>query len=85
MGKEYVYSGSVHPGVEWTGPITKLKERINKDLGTDFNQCLLNNYRTGNDYISNHSDNERELSNGTVAGISLGAERILVMSKKIGK
>lgn len=72
MGKEYAYSGSIHPATEYTDIIAELQKKINKDLGTDFNQCLLNNYRDGNNYISNHSDNEKELSNGTVAGISLG-------------
>lgn len=58
--------------------------KINGELNTDFNECLINRYRTGEDYIGFHSDNEKELSNGIVAGISLGQERTMVLKRKDG-
>ena len=82
LGRDYTYSGATQKSSPITDKIELLMDRVNKDLSTNFNQCLVNRYRNGSDYISNHSDNESALSNGIVAGISLGEVRTMVMKNK---
>ena len=48
---------------------------INKKFNSDFNGILINKYKDGNDYISDHSDNEKEISDKGVISISYGAVR----------
>jgi alkylated DNA repair dioxygenase AlkB len=83
MGAEYSYSGSVHPQSPWHPAVKELMERINREFGTDFNGCLLNYYRDGNDYIGPHSDDEKTLAaNSSVFAVSLGACRTMKFAKK---
>jgi alkylated DNA repair dioxygenase AlkB len=83
MGAEYRYSGAVHPKSDWTQPIEDIMKRVNDTFGTNFNACLLNKYDDGNQHISAHSDDERQLApGGKVLGISLGAERTLELRHK---
>ena len=83
LGRSYQFSGNIHPKSEWTDLTKALRDCINNDLKTAFNQCLMNKYRNGNDSIGAHSDEIKYLSgNGIVAGISLGATRTLILSEK---
>ena len=55
----------------------ELHEKCSKDLsffllGVEFDYCLVNLYRDGNDYINFHADNEAK---DVIASISLGATR----------
>ena len=85
MGTKHCYSKSMHPQAPWTEEVLKVQEKINKDMNTKFNSCLLNRYRNGNEYIASHSDDKDHLSrNGIVAGISVGQERIIVLTEKKG-
>jgi alkylated DNA repair dioxygenase AlkB len=75
--KGYRYSGQLMPSVpfgnmEWLKEIMNL---VNTTLSTSFNGILINRYTDGADSIGPHSDDERGLSNGIVAAISLGGER----------
>lgn len=59
----YKYSGQISKSKRlferpW---IWMLMDSINKDLGTNFNGVLINEYVSGNNYISPHSDDERSL------------------------
>lgn len=57
--------------------ILSLLEKVNTELGTNFNGILVNLYLDGTKNIGAHSDSEVGLDKkkGTVAGISYGAER----------
>lgn len=82
LGKDYAYTGSIQRAVPFDELSQGLMDRVNKCLSTNFNSALVNYYRDGNDYISSHSDNTKSLSNGIVAGISLGTDRTMVMTNK---
>ncbi|UJR08399.1 hypothetical protein I4U23_012669 [Adineta vaga] len=56
----------------WTAPMRKLKAQLEKQLGIEFDYCLVNLYRDGNDYINFHADNEAK---DIIASMTLGATR----------
>jgi alkylated DNA repair dioxygenase AlkB len=74
--RKYSYSGiemSPHP---WTDVLLGMKNRIENEFSVKFNSVLLNYYRTGNDSVAWHSDDEPELGvNPTIGSVSLGAMR----------
>jgi alkylated DNA repair dioxygenase AlkB len=75
-GKRYSYSGITVNPLKWTSVLIKIKSKIDLISGVTFNSVLLNYYRTGQDSISWHSDDEPELGEKPIIGsISLGAER----------
>jgi alkylated DNA repair dioxygenase AlkB len=47
-------------------------------VGVEFDYCLVNLYRNGQDYINFHADNETK---DTIASITLGATRRHVFSR----
>lgn len=73
---QYSYSNSVKNAIKWTPNLIDLKEFIELKTGEKFNSCLLNLYHNGNEGMSWHSDNEKELGEQPViASLSLGATR----------
>lgn len=79
----YKYSQQIAKSQPLTSWMKDLLIKVNDDLGTSFNGILVNRYEDGSEYIGPHSDDERSLSNGTVAAISLGSSRTFrVRSKK---
>jgi alkylated DNA repair dioxygenase AlkB len=48
------------------------RENFNPFSGVEFDYCLVNLYRDGNDYINFHADNEAK---DIIASITLGATR----------
>lgn len=76
-GFNYSYSGINCNPEQWTHELLYLKNEIEKFLpGQNFNSVLLNMYRDGNDKVSWHADDEKELGiNPTIASLSLGATR----------
>ncbi len=75
ISQGYTYSGQTAQAVATTPLLNQLLTAINTSLSTSFNGILINVYYTGDDYISQHSDNEKDLYNGTVACISVGSHR----------
>lgn len=78
LGNSYSYSGHTTKGHSFNiyPPLKALIERVNKELGTNFNSALLNWYPGNNarSGINPHSDNEREIVRGSsVLSVSLGA------------
>ncbi|MDX2188962.1 MAG: alpha-ketoglutarate-dependent dioxygenase AlkB [Bacteroidota bacterium] len=76
--KSYKYSGknmqpqSLNSDLEW------IIQKINSDVGLEFNTVLLNYYRNGTDSMGWHSDDEKELGpSPIIASISMGAERTI--------
>jgi alkylated DNA repair dioxygenase AlkB len=85
--KSYTYSGihlKPHP---WNDDLLWIKDRIEKEIGITFTSVLLNLYRSGNDSMGWHADDEPELGlNPSIASVSFGASRMFQMrhvSKKI--
>ena len=75
-GTDYSYSGTRLPVNPWLDDLANIRYRVNQVSGFAFNTALLNLYRDGNDSVSWHSDNEKELGEQpVVATLSLGAER----------
>lgn len=75
-GVTYRYSGRsrvVHP---WSATIERLRTRVESTSGTSYNGVLVNLYRTGQDHMGWHADDEKSLGpNPVIASLSLGAER----------
>lgn len=85
MGNSYPYSGSIHPSSPWDPLVLEIMNRINSEFGCNFNSCLINNYLDGTKYISPHCDDERELGDeGQVVSVSLGAQRNIIVTSKVG-
>lgn len=72
----YRYSGKTKTALLWTTELLELKSIVEKISGEDYNSCLLNLYHTGGEGMGWHSDDEKDLKkNGSIASLSLGAER----------
>jgi len=75
-GIEYTYSNTTKKALIWTKELREIKLLIEEQIGSTFNSCLLNLYHSGEEGMGWHSDDEKELEkNGTIASVSLGAER----------
>ena len=86
QGVEYTYSGIKMKALEWSPVLKILKLRLEEFLGVNFNSVLINLYRDGNDYMSWHSDDEKELGkNPVIASVSLGCERDFLFRMKSNK
>ncbi len=72
-GVTYRYSGTVNVGFPWTPTLLEIKEKIEAVQG-QYNYCLLNRYRSGQDSMGMHADDEPELGN-VIGSLSLGATR----------
>ncbi len=73
---DYAYSGHRLQRHDWIQPLAIMRLRLQKELSSSFNSVLANYYRTGEDSVGWHSDNEPELGrNPTIASVSLGVER----------
>jgi alkylated DNA repair dioxygenase AlkB len=81
----YKYSGKLSPSISMTPNLIKLLEFINKKYNSDFNGILINRYNSGKDYISAHSDDEKNLSSVGVVAISSGCVRIFRIRNKSDK
>ena len=80
-GRSYAFSGAVAEASEPIPEIFKnIKEFLDKRYNVNFNMMLINWYCDGNDYIGEHSDNEKQIKENTpIITVSLGAERDFVL------
>ena len=84
IGVAYNYSGVNHFGSGWPGWRSPLLYSVNNFCKTDFNGCLINLYRDGNDCMGWHSDNEKEIDEEhPIASLSLGSKRDFIIKHKI--
>lgn len=75
-GKDYSYSGITMRPQGWTESLRQIKGAIEPVCGVCFNSVLLNFYRSSQDSVAWHSDDEPELGqNPVIASVSLGAAR----------
>ena len=75
-GARYRYSGTTHTPSPWHAAVLNLRDRIAAHCDAPFNSVLINLYRTGQDSMGWHADNEPELGpEPLIASVSLGATR----------
>jgi alkylated DNA repair dioxygenase AlkB len=85
-GARYTYSGLSLDPLPWSVLLSTLRSRVEALSGAAFNSVLLNYYRDHRDSMGMHSDDEPELGrNPTIASVSLGAQRTLVLKHKSRK
>ncbi len=85
-GKAYSYSGISMLPDPWTNNLLKIKQRVDAAAGVRFNSVLLSLYRTGEDSLSWHQDDERELGEDPViASVSFGGTRSFQFKHKARK
>lgn len=71
------------PLLPFTPTVRAIKEATEKRLGHPLNHVLIQYYRDGNDYISEHSDKTLDIVRSSyIANLSLGAERTMVLRTK---
>ncbi|MFI5281457.1 MAG: alpha-ketoglutarate-dependent dioxygenase AlkB family protein [Gemmatimonadales bacterium] len=79
----YRYSGQTLEPRAFTPTMTGLLERVRAACGVPFNHVLANRYRSGDDSMGLHADDEPELGRDPVVAIlSLGASRRLVIKPR---
>ncbi|MBG8554405.1 alpha-ketoglutarate-dependent dioxygenase AlkB family protein [Hymenobacter guriensis] len=72
----YRYSGLTLVPLPWTPTLQQLRRQIEGACSTSFNSVLLNLYRSGQDSMGWHADDEPELGpQPVIASLSLGATR----------
>ena len=71
----YYYSGQLAKSKPLQQYSTELMKIVNTRFGTNYNGILVNKYEDGNNYISDHSDDEKNLDKGGVICISHGTVR----------
>ncbi len=78
-GVTYRYSGINHPAKDWTQPLLEVRGRLQAGFpNLPLNGVLLNRYRSGQDSIGRHADQEDDLVVGApIIGISLGQPRTI--------
>ena len=83
---KYSYSNIVMLPKLFTGELLEIKSSIEAMAQVEFNACLLNLYRDGQDSNGWHSDDEKELGQNPIIGsISLGQERPFHLRHKNNK
>ncbi|KAK0732968.1 hypothetical protein B0T26DRAFT_669428 [Lasiosphaeria miniovina] len=71
------------PLLPFSPTVLQIKEAVEKHLGHPLNHVLIQHYRTGGDYISEHSDKTLDVVRDSfIANVSLGAERTMVFRTK---
>lgn len=79
----YTYSGLRLEPNAWTPTLLSLKSAVEERVVHPFNSVLLNLYRDGQDSVSWHSDDEKELGkNPVIASVSFGASRDFKLKHK---
>lgn len=72
----YSYSGLTLTPEPWTSELLTLRDQVSELAGESFNSVLCNHYRSGQDSMGWHSDDEPELGpSPVIASVSLGQAR----------
>ncbi|WP_196892229.1 alpha-ketoglutarate-dependent dioxygenase AlkB family protein [Aureivirga marina] len=73
---DYTYSNLKREALQWNSLLLELKKKVENYTNESYNSCLMNLYHDGNEGVSWHSDDEKELKkNGSIASLSFGATR----------
>ena len=86
-GCDYLYSNSVFlKPLWWTEALSSLRDRITALTGYKFRIVIGNQYRSGQDSIGWHSDNEESMgSNPAIVSVSLGSCRKFQIKPRNGR
>lgn len=85
-GKAYTYSGISMLPDPWTQNLLSIKRRVDGAANVQFNSVLLSLYRSGQDSLSWHQDDEPELGeNPVIASVSFGDTRSFQFRHKYRK
>lgn len=85
------YQGDEWETFPWSPLSLEIKEKVETALPQfygnqkmkQFNHCVTNLYRDGDDYIAHHSDKDLDLdSSAAIVSVSVGAERILELRRR---
>lgn len=67
----------------WTRTVAVIREHVERVLGHPVNHVLIQCYRTGSDYISEHSDKTLDIVRGaSIVNVSVGAQRQMTLRRK---
>ena len=70
----------------WTPTVAIIKDRVGEIVKHEINHGLIQCYRTGQDWIGEHSDKTIDILKGSVIiNVSLGAKRRMILEKKEDK
>jgi alkylated DNA repair dioxygenase AlkB len=84
--KGYTYSGLYNAPQPWLPVLLELKERVEQVSKHTYNSVLLNYYRSGQDSMGWHSDDEKELGpEPCIASLSFGGERAFALRHRYRK
>eukprot|EP00842_Homolaphlyctis_polyrhiza_P005858 jgi/Hompol1/6273/HPOL_004943-RA len=80
----YRHPADEHPTFHpFTPTVDRIRQLLSARLGQDFNHVLIQLYRDGKDFISEHSDKTLDVCHGSViVNLSLGAAREMVLRSK---
>ncbi len=79
----YIYSRLELPPKQWDPYVFQIKSKIEKEFGYEWNHALLNLYENPSNYMSWHSDDEKELGeNPVIASVSFGVQRKILFCEK---
>lgn len=79
----YVYSGIVNEPLPWTTALSEVKDAVEAACSVAFNGVLLNRYRSGQDSMGWHADDEPEFGEDPViASVSFGGTRNFQLKHK---
>lgn len=81
----YYYSRQLSRAKPLKSNCFTLMTKINERFGTKYNGILVNRYNGGKNYISDHSDDEKNIDEGGVIAISYGAVRKFRIRDKLTK
>lgn len=83
---EFTYSNTTKRALPWIKELLALKALVEERSNETFNSCLLNLYHNGQEGMSWHCDEERDLKkNGSIGSLSFGAERKFSFKHKRSK
>ena len=73
---DYKYAGAIKKAKIFLPVLRDIKNCVEKVTGEVYNSVLLNLYHNGDEAMSWHSDNEREIvKDSSIASVSFGADR----------
>lgn len=82
-GRDYTYSGIAMASSPWTPTLSQLRTLVENLADTKFNSVLCNLYRSGDDGLSWHSDDEPELGQQpTIGSVNLGESRRFLLRRR---
>ncbi|KAF9447131.1 hypothetical protein P691DRAFT_802952 [Macrolepiota fuliginosa MF-IS2] len=71
------------PLLPFSPTVQLIREDVQKALNHPVNHVLIQHYRTGADYISDHSDKTIDvIRNSSIVNVSLGAQRVMTLRQK---